>query len=225
MTPSIQIEPSSTLADLAVQHAGASRVLHSHGLDFCCNGRISLTDACQASGLDPEQLIAELQKANAAAPTGPRIAEAPLPELIQHVLDNYHAAHRVDMPHLTELARKVEKVHAERDECPRGLAEHLSMMTEELEMHMQKEEQVLFPMLLGGRGAMASMPISVMEEEHQDHGKNLERMRELGHGYAPPADACNTWRALYLGLAEIERQLMEHIHLENNVVFPRALKG
>ena len=90
---------------------------------------------------------------------------------------------------------------------------------------MQKEEQVLFPMILSGRGAMAAMPVSVMEEEHRDHGKNLERTRALTNDFIAPESACNTWRALYLGLAELERDLMEHIHLENNVLFPRALQG
>ena len=123
------------------------------------------------------------------------------------------------------MARKVEAVHGDKSSCPRGLADHLEHMSEELEQHMQKEEQLLFPMILGGRGRMASMPISVMEQEHQDHGRNLARMSVLAHEYVAPEEACNTWRALYLGLAELEAELMEHIHLENHVLFPRTLNG
>ncbi|MGK0220248.1 MAG: regulator of cell morphogenesis and NO signaling, partial [Planctomycetota bacterium] len=153
------------------------------------------------------------------------VSEKPLPDFVQYILDNFHAAHREELPRLTAMARKVEQVHGEKPDCPRGLGEFLERLTEELEMHMQKEEQMLFPMILAGRGRMVAMPISVMEEEHQDHGKNLERMRELAANFEPPEGACNTWRALYLGLAQLERDLMEHIHLENNALFPRALKG
>jgi regulator of cell morphogenesis and NO signaling len=98
-------------------------------------------------------------------------------------------------------------------------------MRDELESHMQKEEHVLFPLILAGRGALAAAPIRVMEREHEDHGRNLERLRELAHDFAPPLDACGTWRALYLGLEELEREIMEHIHLENHVLFPRALRA
>ena len=94
-----------------------------------------------------------------------------------------------------------------------------------LQMHMQKEEQILFPMLRSGRGGMAAMPIQVMEEEHRDVGHDLARTRELTNQFTPPEEACNTWRALFLGLQEFERDLMEHIHLENNVLFPKALVG
>ena len=98
-------------------------------------------------------------------------------------------------------------------------------MAEALEEHMQKEEQVLFPMIRGGRGRMARMPVQVLEEEHRDHAQNLARMRELAGDFDPPAEACGTWRALYLGLHELEAEIMQHVHLENHVLFPRALRG
>jgi len=219
------IQPDATLADLAVRHAGASRVFHKHGLDFCCNGRVALTEACLTRGLDPQQVLAEVEAATVEAPDHQGITQGPLPEFVQYILDHFHAAHREEVPRLIAMARKVEQVHGDKPSCPRGLAVFLERMSEELEMHMQKEEQILFPMILAGRGPMTGMPISVMEEEHQDHGKNLAALRELVNDFVPPEEACNTWRALYLGLAELERDLMEHIHLENNALFPRALKG
>jgi len=149
----------------------------------------------------------------------------PLGEVIDHVLERFHEPHRRELPRLLAMARKVEEVHAEKPACPRGLAAHLERMAEDMELHMQKEEQVLFPLLRSGRGRMASMPIQVLEQEHRDHGENLERLRELTDGYTPPPEACETWSALYLGLAELERDLMEHIHIENNILFPRALRG
>ena len=106
---------------------------------------------------------------------------------------------------------------------PAGLAMHLAAVMEALELHMQKEEQVLFPLIRGGRGAMAGGPVSIMEREHDEHAVALRRTRELTGDLQSPAAACTTWRALYLRLAALERDLMEHIHLENNVLFPRAL--
>lgn len=139
------------------------------------------------------------------------------------MLDRYHAGHRAELPRLIQMATKVERVHADKPNCPKGLAAHLQFLADELEGHMQKEEQVLFPMLLAGHGAQAGGPIQVMESEHQEHGRNLAMLRQLAHDFTPPAEACGTWRALYLGLAELECAVMQHIHLENHVLFPRVL--
>ena len=146
-------------------------------------------------------------------------------QVIDHILAHYHEPHREELPRLAAMARKVESVHRDKHGCPHGLADLLAEMGEELELHMQKEEQVLFPMLRSGRGRMATLPIQVMENEHRDHGRNLERLRELTRGYDAPTEACGTWVALYLGLHELERDLMEHIHIENNILFPRALRA
>ena len=116
-------------------------------------------------------------------------------------------------------------MHADKADRPRGLAEHLARLADELEQHMQKEEQVLFPLIRAGRGAIAATPVQVLEHEHKDHALNLAHTRALAHDFVPPESACNTWRALYLGLEQLERDLMQHIHLENNVLFPRALRS
>ncbi|MBK7874811.1 MAG: iron-sulfur cluster repair protein YtfE [Planctomycetes bacterium] len=224
-TTSTPITPQSTLADLAATRAGASRVFHRHDLDFCCHGRVSLAEACAKKGLSVDELARAIEAEAPRATDFRRWDAAPIEDLITHLLDRFHASHRAELPRLLEMARKVERVHAEKPSCPRGLADHVARVGEELESHMQKEEQILFPMILAGRGRMASMPIQVMEEEHDDHGRNLERLRVLAHGFAPPAEACGTWRALYLGLAELDELVRQHIHLENNVLFPRALRG
>jgi len=219
------ITPLSTLADLATSFAGAARVFHRHGLDFCCHGRVSLESACATRRLDVGALIGELAAGARDVREFRGWSAAPLSELIEHVLERFHASHREELPRLAAAARKVEAVHGDKTSCPRGLAELLERMVEELEDHMQKEEQVLFPLIRRGQGALAGMPVQVLEHEHLDHGANLQRVRELAHDFEAPPEACNTWRALYLGLAELERDLMEHIHLENNVLFPRALRS
>jgi regulator of cell morphogenesis and NO signaling len=223
MQATSKISAQSTLADLATTHAGASRVFHQHGLDFCCGGRESLGDACARRGIDPTLLVTEIELE--LAPDFERWDERPLGALIDHVLERFHEPHRAELPRLIAMAAKVEQVHADKSTCPRGLAAFLEQVQDELEDHMQKEEQVLFPLLRAGRGRMASMPIHVLEDEHRDHARNLERLRALTGNYTPPDEACTTWRALYLGLAELERDLMQHIHLENNVLFPRALRS
>ena len=223
------ITPDHTLADLSVTRAGASRVFYRHGLDFCCHGQISLREACESEELDVEQLIKELIEEDRgkerADDSFARWDEQSPDALIEHLLTRFHEPHRAEVPRLLAMARKVEEVHGEKPACPRGLANHLAKMGEELELHMQKEEQILFPMIRAGRGRMAAMPVQIMEQEHRDHGENLTLMRDLAHDFDPPEEACGTWRALYLGLAELESELMQHIHLENNVLFPRALQG
>jgi regulator of cell morphogenesis and NO signaling len=224
-TTSSPITPATTLAELAATRAGASRIFYRHSLDFCCHGRVSLAEACEKKQLALDELIRAIEAETPLATDFRRWDEQPIPALVAHLLERFHAAHRAELPRLLDMARRVERVHADKPSAPRGLAEHLEHVAEELEAHMQKEEQVLFPLILSGRGRMASMPIQVMEEEHVDHGRNLARLRELAQDFTPPEEACGTWRALYLGLAELEQQVMEHIHLENNVLFPRALRS
>src|SRR5690606_10279393 len=130
---------------------------------------------------------------------------------------------RQQLPELIRLAARVEQVHGARENCPRGLTDLLLGMLQELENHMQKEEQILFPMIRQGQNPMLGGPISVMRFEHDQHGDALEKVILLTNDMQPPANACNTWRALYRGLDELRRDLMQHIHLENNLLFPRAL--
>ncbi len=220
-----QISPDQHLADLAVQRVGASRVFHRHGLDFCCHGRVSLAEACARLDLSVDALVEEIQREEVVDETFNRWDEEPLGALIDHILKRFHEAHRAELPRLIEMAHKVERVHADKLHCPRGLGAHLDRMHSELLLHMEKEEDVLFPAIGAGQGPMAVMPIQMMQAEHSEHGENLARMRELAHDYQPPPGACGTWQALYLGLAELESELMHHIHLENNALFPRALRG
>lgn len=211
-----------TLAELATSRPSASRVFQRHRLDFCCAGDRTLEEACARAGLDPDDLRAEIEAEDAPALDWGALEPA---ALVDRIEASYHASHRAELPALRELAAKVESVHAEREECPRGLALHLGALAQELELHMQKEEQVLFPMIRQGLGAMCAGPVQVMEREHEDAAAALRRTRELTGDLQPPADACTTWRALYARLEVFERELMEHAGIENHVLFPRVLAG
>lgn len=213
---------SPTLAELATSRPGAVPVFHRHHLDFCCGGAKTLAEACAQKQLSPEAILAEIERTSAPSAPLSEWTQAPLDQLIGHLLEHYHSGHREVLPHLIQMAEKVEAVHAAHPARPTGLAKLLLEIADELESHMQKEEQILFPLILDGQGHLAGPPIRVMTHEHDAHGERLGRLRSLAHDYQPPGDACTTWRALYGGLAELESELMAHIHLENNVLFPRA---
>lgn len=217
------VNSSMTLAELAVTRPAATRVFWRRRMDFCCGGKQSLAHACGKAGIDPATLVAEIDAEEQRTASVERWDERPLGELIEHILVRYHAPLRRSLPVLVELARKVEIRHADKATCPVGLAALLAEVHEAVDGHLAKEEQVLFPLIAAGRGPAALMPIRVMNQEHDDHGANLRRIRELTGDLTPPAEACNSWLALYSGLLELERELMDHIHLENNVLFPRAL--
>ena len=219
------IDANETLGQVATAHPASTLVFFRHRLDFCCGGGQRLVDACRDAGLDPAKVILEIE-AEGGTRSPERWDTKPLPDLIDFILSQYHGPLRADLPALIEAARRVERVHGKKASCPNGLASLLEHLAAELEEHLTKEEQVLFPALRSGRrGGPVHMPIRVMMQEHDDHGANLQHLRELATGFLPPPEACATWRALYTGLEKLEAELMEHIHLENNVLFPRALNG
>ena len=225
MTQTTTIRATDTLADLAATRAGASRAFARRNLDFCCHGQVSLREACARKGIDVDALIREIQAEERADEDFERWDARPLPDLIAHLVTHFHDAHRRERPRLVTMAERVEKVHGDKASCPRGLAAHVARLEADLRLHMEKEEAILFPMLASGQGAAAAGPIQVMEQEHEDAGTALRAIRALTTDHVPPPDACGTWRALYLGLAEFEHDLMQHVNLENHVLFPRALRA
>lgn len=212
-----------TLAQIAIDIPGATALLRQHKLDFCCNGQRSLAQACAERSperaLDLAALLAGLEALQqASAPAAPSADPA---QLIDHILQRYHDTHRQQLPELVRMARRVEAVHAQHPAAPVGLADFLEFLQAELEQHMAKEEQILFPMLRSGGHPMICGPIGVMRHEHTEHGANLERLAALTQQHTAPAGACTTWRALYAGTERLVEDLMQHIHLENNLLFPQ----
>ncbi len=217
---SLQTTPAQadqSLGSLAVQIPGATAVFRRLKLDFCCGGQQSLDSACANKGIDAQAVLTEIRalQQQKAAPEAPEPAE-----LIDHILQRYHEVHRQQLPELIRMARRVEAVHREHPQVPKGLANHLEAMERELLDHMAKEEQILFPLLRQGGHPMVVHPIGVMRHEHVSHGAQLERLAELTQQHQPPAGACNTWQALYAGTARLSDDLIEHIHTENNLLFP-----
>jgi regulator of cell morphogenesis and NO signaling len=143
-------------------------------------------------------------------------------ELIDYILLCYHQKHRHQLPQLVEMARRVEQVHAAKPDVPAGLADILQRALGELEVHMKKEELMIFPAMRRSDGTRPlDGPTSTLREDHSDQLKMLEEIAALTDDFTPPANACGTWRALYAGAAEFQDDLIAHIQVENSVLFPR----
>lgn len=206
-----------SLGSLAVQLPGATAIFRKLKLDFCCGGQISLRQAAQDKNLDLDDIVAQL----AALQHSDDVPEQATPAaLIEHILSRYHEVHRQQLPELIRMARRVEAVHRDHPQVPAGLAAQLEAMHGELLDHMQKEETILFPLLKAGGHPFIGQPIGMMRQEHTSHGQALDRVHALSQDMQPPPGACNTWQALYSGLRQFTDDLISHIHLENNVLFP-----
>jgi regulator of cell morphogenesis and NO signaling len=206
------------LGQIAVQLPGATAVFRRLKLDFCCGGQISLRQAALDKKLDLPVVLAELTTLERGSEAPETTAPA---ALIDHILERYHAVHRAQLPELIKMARRVEAVHRDNPQVPTGLADLLEAIEREMLEHMEKEEGVLFPILKAGGNPFVVHPIGMMRSEHISHGAQLDRLNALTQDATPPEGACNTWRALYTGIAQLNDDLINHIHLENNVLFPQ----
>lgn len=205
------------IGEIAATLPGATAIFRRHKLDFCCGGGIPLSEAAAKRAAPLSQIEADLAALTPSDAALPQSTGA----LIDLIVERYHDTHRRELPELIALARRVERVHADTPDVPTGLADLLATMEAELGDHMAKEENVLFPMMRRGGHPMIAQPIAMMRDEHDDHGEHLEQMDRLTHGGVPPAGACNSWRALYAGTRKLAEDLTEHVHIENNILFPR----
>ncbi len=224
------ITERTTIAEIAAALPSSVRVFQRHGIDFCCGGKKPFGDVCRERGLRFETVAGEVQTAAAGqVPSDRDWRREALGTLISHILTTYHEPLRAERPRLEAMATKVAQVHGEKDARLIRVSTVVAELSADLLAHMWKEERVLFPAidaLAAGAGAPLRIdaPISVMEHEHDRAGALLAELRELTEGYEPPAWGCATVRALYHGLSELEAAMHIHVHLENNVLFPRALR-
>ena len=208
-----------TLGNIASSLPGATSVFRAFRLDFCCHGDVPLAAAAQKRGLDLVLVVRELETLAASNKGVP--PELDTASMIGEILSRYHAVHRRELPELFKLACKVEAVHGDHLSAPHGLADALQEMIGELEVHMKKEELILFPAMLRNAGSPLSAPISQMRHDHDGHREHLHRLDEITHGFELPEGACRSWQVLYAGTRKLADDLVEHIHLENNILFPR----
>lgn len=215
---------SVTVGELSTTRPEAVKVFQRHGIDFCCGGRRTLDEVCRSRGLDADAVLHEIadEEARAVRPST-RWDEVPIGRLIDHLLTHYHEPLKEDLPRLEAMARKVAHVHGAKDEHLEALLALVLELRADLEPHLMKEEQILFPWIRRGEGPTPEGPVAVMLSEHDDVARMLEELRRLTGDFRVPAGACATWTALWRGLEAFDRELREHVALENNVLFPRAL--
>jgi len=233
----MNIELNKTVRELAVEIPGATRVFEKVGIDYCCGGQKSLADACAQAGVTVEHMMSSLGEAKASQGPGegPNFLAVSLAELIDHIVSNHHVFTRDEIRRLRALLDKVCSVHYQNHPELLRLRSVFETLAAELEPHMMKEERVLFPyvkmMEAAARDERAlpvppfgtvANPVRMMMMEHDAAGELLKEMRQLASNYVAPPDACISYQTLYEALDAFEKDLHQHIHLENNVLFPRA---
>ncbi len=229
------LTPEIAVGKLVAERPRRARLFDQLGIDYCCGGRAPLARACAEKGLDVEEVLrklAALDNENAEVDQRDDAIPTTASELADHIVGVHHAYLRRELPRLAELADTVVRAHADRHPELRAVRDVLESLRQELELHMRKEENVLFPIIAQLETATVlprfhcgsvSNPIQVMEHEHGDTGIALARLRELTDDYTAPADACSSYQALLSGLADLETDLRRHVHKENEVLFPLAL--
>lgn len=225
-----------TLGEIVAADYRAAAVFDAFGLDYCCGGKRTVDDSCRVKGVDAAGVAAALDALSGAPADGSKGDDQwEAGELVDHIVRTHHAYVREALPVIAAHLDKLVSVHGGRHPELARVAEHFGQIGRELQMHLMKEEQVLFPYIHGlaaaERGAppppnmfgSVQNPIRMMELEHQSAGNELFVIRELTGEYTVPADGCATYRVTMDELAAFDRDLRLHIHLENNVLFPMAI--
>lgn len=228
---------TKTLAEIVKENLRSAIVFEEYGLDFCCNGNRSLIVACEEKNIDPNVIVNDLKQLSENDNVLQNIDDWELNFLVDYILNNHHQYVRRMIPVITLHADKVASVHGKNHPETLEIADFFLAVRDELQMHMMKEERILFPYIKQLEKSKKDNekivpppfgtirnPVSMMEMEHQSAGDAMYNIRELSGNYNPPSDACNTFKALYSELKEFEEDLHKHIHLENNILFPKSVE-
>ena len=232
----MNITKENTIGEVVVENIKAADVFKKHGIDFCCGGGITIEKACSTYGIDFQTLENELENID-KAPTRYNYQKWELDFLIDHIINIHHSYVLENIPIMYEYAEKAAKVHGENHPELVEIFSLVGAVSQELSMHLKKEENILFPYVktlvnAKRKGTAAESahfgtvqnPIQMMESEHDGAGNAFKTIGKLSNNFTPPNDACNTYRALYSKLEEFEQDLHQHIHLENNILFPKAIE-
>jgi regulator of cell morphogenesis and NO signaling len=224
--------------DIALSHPAARRVLESAGLDYCCRGAKSLRDACLHSETSPDEILRRLHEAPCESVTEYETwLDAPLGDLTRHIVERHHAYVRESIPRTQALLDKVSDKHGPNHPELQTIRRAFAAVAAEMIAHMQKEERILFPYIEALQASVVSgrpvehpffgtvkNPIQAMMKDHDASSEHLKHIRVLTGNYTAPPSACTSFKALYQALLEFESDLHHHIHLENNLLFPRAVE-
>ena len=232
------IDTTRTVREFVLKVPASLEVFEKLGVDYCCGGDKRLADACAAAGVPLEKVTAALESLKSAAPlrtnADTQWSERSLSELVAHISGTHHVYVRTQIPAITALLDKVVEKHGPNHPELAGVRESFTALAQELTMHLMKEEQILFPYIVRSEAKVPAAPscfgsvenpIRMMRHEHDNAGEVLRGMRQMTSGYRVPEDACTSYQRLYRLLEEFEADLHQHIHLENNILFPRALEA
>lgn len=230
------ISLNDLVCDLAINNRSAIPLFERLGIDYCCNGRRPLAEACASAGVDAAAIVATLSETSETTHIAELTAK-PLGEICAHIVRHHHQITREELERLGGLATKVAMRHGANHPELEGVADAFRRLTDDMLPHMMKEEQILFPFVvqlereLNAGGPLTppffgtvQNPIRMMLAEHDVVGDILRELRGMTDGYRVPEDGCISYQALYDGLAALELLTHEHIHLENNIAFPRAVE-
>ena len=228
--------PGITVGDFVLETPAAARVFETLGIDYCCGGGQTLAEACKAANRSGQEVNAALQKLDSALPERDW-RNAPLTELSQHIVDKHHAFTQAELKRLAGLISKVVAAHGENHPELAQVQMIFAGLSEELRSHMEREEQLLFPYIAEMEETArvkrrppvpmfgtVQNPEAAMIMEHEAAGQAFEKMREITKGYTVPSDGCANYHALYQALPVLEADMHQHIHLENNILFPRSVE-
>jgi len=230
---------TKTVREVAVENSVASRVFERFGIDYCCGGNQLLQEACQKAGVSVDEVLDSLEMEEETARAAEQVHDwqsEPLSELVAHIENTHHKYTREETVRLTALLGKVSLVHGKNHPELLAIQSTFGGLARELTTHLMKEEMVLFPYIVRMEEAVIQKepvlpapfgtvenPVAMMEHEHDSAGRALRELRRASGDFRAPADACVSYRTLYKALAAFERDLHQHIHLENNILFPRAI--
>jgi len=232
----VDILVEKTLAEIVTENIRAAIIFEEYGLDFCCRGNRNLKEACSDKNVDVQKIVNELANLSDTGSGTQNVNDWQLDFLVDYILNNHHQYVRRMIPVISLHADKVASVHGKNHPETLRIADLFLAVREELEMHMMKEERILFPQIkqmvqtqkensqyFAPPFGSIQNPIMMMEYEHTSAGDALSQIRELSNNYTHPEDACNTFKALFSELKEFEEDLHKHIHLENNILFPKSI--
>jgi regulator of cell morphogenesis and NO signaling len=236
----MNLDGARTVRELAIEIPNATRTFERLGIDYCCGGSRSLNDACMHAHLALKDVLSELEQGSAFRPesesNGKNFSGGTLAELVEHIVSTHHGYVKQELPRLQQLLKKVVSVHGPAHPELGSIQQVFQAMSAELSSHMMKEEHILFPYIVALENAVGnrrpaprpafgtvSNPVHMMELEHDSAGTALKEIKNLSSNYEPPEGACFSYRTLYTALKDFENDLHQHIHLENNLLFPRAI--
>ena len=227
---------NQTLAEIVSENLRSAIVFEEFGLDFCCKGKRPLAEACTEKGVDVNEVVSSLDELGLGVKSL-NVNDWKLDFLVDYIINNHHQYVRRMLPVISLHADKVASKHREKHPETVQISDHFLAVREELEGHLIKEERILFPYIKQISQVKQNNqqvapppfgtiqnPITMMEAEHQSAGDAMSKIRELSNNFSTPVDACNTFKALYSELREFEEDLHKHIHLENNILFPKSIE-